>query len=107
MPFSLWWVARGTWVSPDSNLNGKPRRPWLVIVMGVVFLSMAVFFAMFTPALSESSSSRGGRVLRWAAQSPVHFGVFLGFIYAALAIGLGSLPRMYRLHRGITTDKVR
>jgi hypothetical protein len=92
---------------PDPNLNGMSRRPWLVIVLGVVFVSMVVIFAMFTPTASMTSNSRGGRVLRSAVQSPVHFGVFLGFIYAALAIGLGSLPRMYRLHRGNSTGKVR
>jgi hypothetical protein len=107
MPVSVWWVARGNWVLPEPNYPQLRRRPWILVVLAAVFVLLPVIFAILTPTGQEDSYSRSGRVLKAASDSPVEFGMLLGFLYSGMSIALGALPVMFRVYREVTADDAR
>lgn len=99
LPIATWWVIRGDWVV-DPNMEQIRRRPWLPVALSLIFAAMVAWFAIDSPsAHAPLKTGFYARVMGGAARSPAAFGVYAGFTFSALALSLGSLPRMFRATR--------
>jgi hypothetical protein len=96
LPLTSWWVYRGNWVM-DINVARTTKRPWLPVVMSVLFLASAIGLAVISP--DPDGVGFHARVLRKAAKSAFTFGIFAGLLFSAIAIGLGAIPKILRARR--------
>jgi hypothetical protein len=96
LPLTSWWVYRGDWVM-STNVPQIEKRPWLPVVMSILFLASAIGLAVISP--DPDGVGFHARVLRKAAKSAFSFGIFAGLLFSAIAIGLGAIPKMLRAMR--------